>query len=149
MSRELVGSKFIGGHGKDVAGFYDHKAELAARKLEYLKRQEIYRKQYYKKSKLPPMIIEPFGHVRQRLPFKMTPEDRALRLQWIRDQEISPKEPRYVPELLPRSPIRRFLGAPWDMVTKLIYPLIVSSCCWCTIENTPLMYFLLPSCLDG
>lgn len=104
----------------------DVQSHIDTTKKEWLRRQEVYRKMYYAKSKYPPMLIEPFYHERQRLPFQMTAEDRALRQQWLRDQHLSPNEPRYVPELRPRNFFRRSLGLPWDVFTKAVTPTIVS-----------------------
>lgn len=105
---------------------FDVNSHISSSKKEWLKRQEIYRKMYYGKSKYPPMLIEPFPHERQRLPFQMTAEDRALRHQWLRDQHLTPNEPRYVPELRPRNFFRRTFGLPWDALTKALAPSIVS-----------------------
>jgi len=75
---------------------------------------------FYRKSKLPPFNIEPFPHERERLPFKMTVVDRALREQWVKDQHLSPNEPRHVPEIFPKNVFRRMYGTPWNFVaTKL------------------------------
>lgn len=110
---------------------FDPATHIDATKKAWLARQEIYKKMYYRKSKYPPMSIEPFPHERQRLPFQMTAEDRALRQQWLRDQQLTPREPRYVPENIPRNFFRRVFGYPWDAVTKLSTSVIVSElvCC--------------------
>lgn len=112
--------------GTELVNF-DAKAHVDSAKKEWLKRQEIYQKQCFRKSKYPPMTIEPFPHERQRLPFQMSVEDRALRQQWLRDQHLTPNEPRYVPELRPRNFFRRTFGLPWDLLTKAITPTIVSA----------------------
>jgi len=54
----------------------------------------------------------------------MTAEDRALRRQWLKDQELGPNEPRYIPELWPRNPIRRMLAAPWNGLFNALRPVI-------------------------
>ena len=105
---------------------FDSAAHIDAAKKAWLERQEVYKKMYYRKSQYPPMSIEPFPHERQRLPFQMTAEDRALRQQWLRDQALTPREPRYVPELTPRNFFRRFFGTPWDAITKVSTPAVVS-----------------------
>jgi len=105
--------------GDGVAKF-DPKAHVEATKAEWLRKQRVFREMYYSKSKLPPMTIEPFPFERERLPFKMTAEDRALRHQWIQDQVLSKNEPRYIPELHPKNFFRRIYGAPWDYVTKYV-----------------------------
>jgi len=59
---------------------------------------------------------------RERL-LGMTKEERAWRMQWLKDQELSPEEPRFVPELYKElyNPIRRFYRKPLDYIcTKLI-----------------------------
>jgi len=76
-------------------------------------------------AKLPPFNIEPMPWERDRLHGAgMTAEDRALRRQWLHDQELSPREPVFIPELYPRNPIRRMLGAPWDGVFKALQPIV-------------------------
>jgi len=78
------------------------------------RRIELY--EYYRKSKLPPLRIEPMWHDRQRLANGgMTDEDRALRRQWLRDQELKyPK--REIPELQPKNIFKRIWRAPWDLL---------------------------------
>ena len=76
-------------------------------------------------NKLQPMSIEPFPFERQRLS-GMTDADRALRKQWVHDQILAPNEPRYVPELFPKNPIRKMLGAPWNALFRVLRPIIVS-----------------------
>ncbi|BES90508.1 unnamed protein product [Nesidiocoris tenuis] len=54
----------------------------------------------------------------------MTAEERAWRAQWIKDQHLSPNEPRYVPELERelKNPIRRFYRAPMDKLQNALVP---------------------------
>ena len=77
-------------------------------------------------NKLPPFSIEPFGTERQRIAGKgMTDADRVARRQWLKDQELAPNEPRKIPELTPRNPIRRLLAKPWDVMFNSLKPIIV------------------------
>lgn len=59
----------------------------------------------------------------------MTAEERAWRAQWIKDQHLSPNEPRYVPELERelKNPIRRFYRAPMDKLQNALVPKVVSA----------------------
>jgi len=76
-------------------------------------------------NKLPPFSIEHMPLERQRLHGAgMTPEDRVLRHQWLKDQELSPNEPRFIPELYPRNPIRRLYGKPWDVIFNALRPIL-------------------------
>ena len=100
---------------------YPHKEEhVKLTKKEWYRRRQMYVDLMYKKSRLPAIGIEPLPMERQRLPFKMTAEDRALRQQWLKDHILSPNEPRHVPELAPRNFVRRWLGYPWDAATKVV-----------------------------
>lgn len=64
-------------------------------------------------DKLPanerPFSIEPFQNERQRIPFKMTEEDRLRRKAYMHAQELTDREPINVPELerMIYNPIRR------------------------------------------
>ncbi len=79
-------------------------------------------------NKLPPFNIQPMPHERQRLAGPgMTPAERALRKQWVKDQILSANEPRHIPELYPKNPIRRFYGKPWDLFFRALKPVLVSS----------------------
>jgi len=85
----------------------------------------LYRHDEWRGNKLPPFSIEPMPFERDRLGGAgMTAEDRALRRQWLKDQELSPNEPRYIPELYPKNPIRRMLAAPWDAFFNALRPII-------------------------
>ena len=76
-------------------------------------------------NKLPPFNIEPLPMVRQRLSTPMTAEDRLLRKQWLKDQELSPNEPRIVPELYPKNFFRRCFSAPWNIFFGVLRPVLV------------------------
>ncbi|GAB6029008.1 NADH dehydrogenase (ubiquinone) 1 beta subcomplex, 6 [Chamberlinius hualienensis] len=54
----------------------------------------------------------------------MTPEDRAWRSQWLKDLELSPREPVEVPELRKElmNPIRRFYRKPLDKFYQFLLP---------------------------
>jgi len=82
---------------------------------------------YYRGSQYPPFSIEPVPYERQRLAGAgMTAEDRALRKQWVKDQELSPGEPRYVKNVTPRNFIRRLYMGPTDSLFLKLMPVIVS-----------------------
>lgn len=57
----------------------------------------------------------------------MTAEERAWRAKWVKDQVLSPNEPRVVPELYKElyNPIRRVYRKPLDAVQKLLEPIMV------------------------
>jgi len=79
-------------------------------------------------NKMAPFNIEHMPFERQRLDGAgMTPEDRALRKQWLQDQELAPHEPVFIPELYPRNPIKRLLGKPWDGVFGALKPIVGAS----------------------
>lgn len=63
---------------------------------------------------------------RERL-FGMSPEERAWRGQWVKDQRLAPHEPVHVPELIKATsnPIRRFYKAPLDKVCSILTPVLV------------------------
>lgn len=63
---------------------------------------------------------------RERL-LGMSPEERAWRAQWLKDQQLSHHEPRHVPEYWKErlNPIRRFYRAPLDLVQKGLTPVLV------------------------
>ncbi|EDS39659.1 lethal 35Di [Culex quinquefasciatus] len=62
---------------------------------------------------------------RERL-LGMSPEERAWRAQWLKDQQLAHNEPRYVPEYWKErlNPIRRVYRAPLDMVQKGLTPVL-------------------------
>lgn len=77
-------------------------------------------------SKFPPFSIEHMPHERQRLAGAgMTDADRALRRQWLKDQELSPNEPREIPELKPKNIVKRIYGKPWDIFFGTLRPVLV------------------------
>jgi len=63
---------------------------------------------------------------RERL-WGMTDKERARRRQWLMDQELSPNEPRYVPEYYKEryNPIRRAYKMPLDIAFKPLEPVLV------------------------
>lgn len=63
---------------------------------------------------------------RERL-LGMSDKERAWRRQWIKDQELSPNEPRYVPEYYKEryNPIRRAYKMPLDIAFKPLIPVLV------------------------
>lgn len=73
-----------------------------------------------------PMNLEGrLGRERERL-LGMTEEERAYRRQWVKDQELSPNEPRFVPELYKEryNIIRRFYRYPLDQLGKALEPVL-------------------------
>jgi len=89
-----------------------------------MKRLERY--DFWGKSAYPPMEIEPMRMERSRLTKEMTPEERALRKQWVKDQAIR-HEKRSVPQLRPMNIFRRIYRAPLNMfestLQKFVSPL--------------------------
>lgn len=59
----------------------------------------------------------------------MTPERRAYRKQFLKDQVLSAREPVFVPELYRElnNPVRRFFRYPFDKLQAFLEPKIVSS----------------------
>jgi len=65
--------------------------------------------------------IEPMPLDRQRLADGgMTPEERALRQQWVEDQYLTDREPVRVPALIYRNNFKRVFGYPLDMTFKYL-----------------------------
>lgn len=64
---------------------------------------------------------------RERL-IGMTPEERAWRAQWLKDQELTPREPVYVQEYHDaiRNPIRRMYQAPLNYLWRAVTPILVN-----------------------
>lgn len=60
---------------------------------------------------------------RERL-YGMTDAERAFRRQWLKDQILSPNEPKPVPELYKalHNPIRRFYRWPMEKLQALLTP---------------------------
>lgn len=84
---------------------------------------------------------------RERL-LGMTDEERAWRKQWLKDQHLSPNEPRFVPEAYYElnNPIRRLYRAPLDYLFKFTEPLLVSS----VVVGCRVLYLLvLSTCAIG
>ena len=67
-----------------------------------------------KGSRFMAMNIEPFMWERHRVARTMTDEDRFLRRQWLRDQILSPDEPRRVHALEAKSGLRGYSSIPLD-----------------------------------
>ncbi|XP_076440289.1 uncharacterized protein LOC143279883 [Babylonia areolata] len=83
------------------------------------------KRDFYRGSHYPPFSIEPVPYERQRLTgCGMTAEDRALRKQWVLDQQLSPNEPRYVKEVTPRNFFRRLYMGPADSAFARLIPMI-------------------------
>lgn len=63
---------------------------------------------------------------RERL-LGMTDSERAWRRKWLKDQELSPNEPRHVPEYYKEryNPIRRAYKMPLDLAFKQLIPVLV------------------------
>lgn len=59
----------------------------------------------------------------------MTPEERAWRAQWLKDQVLTAREPVYVKEYHDaiRNPIRRFYTAPLNALGRYMTPKLVST----------------------
>jgi len=70
---------------------------------------------FWNKSQYPPFEIEPMKNERTRLSKEMTPEERAARKQWVKDQAIRyPK--REVPGVKPFNIFRRIYRTPMNLV---------------------------------
>lgn len=72
-----------------------------------------------------PFPIEPYSHERQRLPFKMSEEDRQRRKLWLKSQELTEREPIRVAELeqMIYNPIRRLYRGPTDSLFQKLGPI--------------------------
>lgn len=73
----------------------------------------------------PMSITGRYNRERERL-LGMTDEERAFRKQWLKDQELSPNEPRKVPEMYKatHNPIRRLYRAPLDFLGRALTPVL-------------------------
>jgi hypothetical protein len=91
-----------------------------------------------------PFNIEPFPNERQRLPFKMSEEDRLRRKIWVKSQELTEREPMRIPELetMIYNPIRRLYRTPADKVFSLLGPLVGE-------HRVPLYRFVVPKLFLG
>ncbi|CAH1119153.1 unnamed protein product [Phaedon cochleariae] len=71
----------------------------------------------------PMSIAGRYVSERERL-LGMTDAERAFRKQWLKDQELSPNEPRKVPEMYKATynPIRRAYRWPLDQLAKIMEP---------------------------
>jgi len=108
---------------KDIEAIMEYNRKLEEQQL---REKKLLRHYDWRGNKLPPICIEPMQHERERLAGAgMTPEDRALRRQWLKDQELSPNEPLYIPEVFPQNPIRRFYATPWNALFKALKPILV------------------------
>ncbi|XP_075215995.1 NADH dehydrogenase (ubiquinone) B17 subunit [Lycorma delicatula] len=73
-----------------------------------------------------PMSIQGrLARERERL-LGMTDEERRWRKQWVKDQHLSPNEPRHVPEIYRElnNPIKRLYKAPLDKAFSFTEPYI-------------------------
>ena len=80
---------------------------------------------FWSKSQYPPMEIEPMRNERSRLAKEMTPEERAARKQWVKDQAIRyPK--REVAGVKPYNAFRRIYRTPMNLVESALANVTVS-----------------------
>merc|ERR1712042_203992 len=70
--------------------------------------------EFWRKSAYPPMEIEPMRNERSRLAKAMTPEERALRKQWIQDQTLR-HEKRNITAVKPYNIFRRIYRTPLNL----------------------------------
>jgi len=133
MSGSSTGSSSSkdGGHGdKTIAQIDGEAIDKFNKNLQISLEREarLHRHYEWKGNKIAPFNIEHMPFERQRLDGAgMTAEDRALRRQWLKDQELAPNEPVYIPELYPRNPIRRLLAKPWNGVFGVLKPIVGES----------------------
>ena len=99
-------------------------------------------------DKLPahekPFSIEPLPNERQRIPFKMSDEDRMRRKIYLESQALTDREPIRVPELERQlyNPFRRLYRAPTDKLFKALGPLLGE-------HRVPLYRFVVPKLFMG
>lgn len=97
-----------------------NEALVAQNEKPWQKKRRLARLAECRGSQYPPFSIEPMPHERQRLDGKgMTDADRQLRKQWLLDQNLSPNEPRYVPEVHPRNIFKRIGSMPFEALYKV------------------------------
>lgn len=91
-----------------------------------------------------PFNIEPFGHERQRVPFKLSDEDRRRRQAWVESQTLADHEPAYVPELqrMIYNPIRRLYRLPTDKVFQALAPIVGE-------HRAPMLRYVVPKLFIG
>jgi len=80
-----------------------------------------------------PMDIEgAMGQERYRLTYGMTDDDRALRLQWLKDQAMAESEPVMVPGYYQarHNPIKRFMNYPMNTLAEKMVPHIGYNWAW-------------------
>ena len=86
---------------------------------------------YHTKHEEGYFSIEPHHDMSSRTFYKMTDEERALRKQWLIDQQLGPNEPRDNPEALaaayPRNIFRRAWHAPFNAIGDAVDKLVVIS----------------------
>ena len=75
-------------------------------------------------GKFYPFSIEPMPTERERLAKPMTPEDRALRKQWLEDQKLSPREPVDIPEFTRKNIFRRAYAKFFDGFAGIFKPVL-------------------------
>lgn len=87
-----------------------------------------------------PMGLETrFSHERARLSPDYTETWRKWRVQFLKDQELHPSEPRHVPQLVRETtnPIRRFYLIPFNWFEQnVLVKMMVSSIQTCNCKNT-------------
>lgn len=94
-------------------------------KANHLREKRLLEHYQWRGNKLPPFGIEPMFSERARLETQMSTEQRAARRQWIIDQELSPNEPRNIPEMEPKNYFRRACAAPWNAVFNTLGKVMV------------------------
>ncbi|CAG0922323.1 unnamed protein product [Notodromas monacha] len=71
-----------------------------------------------------PMSIRGRMYLVRERHFNMTEDERSWRAKWLKDQELSPREPVYVPEYFRErcNPLRRAVMLPLDTLFKPLEP---------------------------
>ena len=99
--------------------------------------KELYREELLRQygenrgGKFQPFNIEPAPWDRQRTAPGYSDADRTLRTQWLQDQQLSAREPVFVPELERVNIFRNMWRKPWDVLFRVVKPVLVSNifCC--------------------